>query len=707
MKNRKLLIVDTDPKNLRILKSCFSEIGYEVEEATNDEEAVSKLAQTSYQGILTELAIDRVDGLKILHALRSRRQDDTAVFLLTPQNDVWNRVKSFKLGAKDFIIKPVHVREIVARVNMILSRQERRRQHSDRSPVFAGSLEDLSLQDLIRILGDEKKTGVLTLTNNGTQDGEVRFRDGAVISATAAGQQGEPALSYMISWRKGRFSMSFTPAESAESLGASNLSSLAEGAQRMEQREELLKQLPPLATVLTTTNNFKNIVAQKNLTADLEYFISLFDGRRSLGQIIAESTYDETTTITRIAKLYRLGFLSGSPDESTGAKAGPQAMPAQRPAPPAGDRSPSDISPSAVKPMQSPTRSWPVPTDEERVASLQHEALDSLEAEPLEVEPEKMTPGSESEETELAVQHDFADDGISELLTKDFSKWENDSGYDKDLFYELRSAAEKQPAFPAPPMTQQPADDSQLLFPTLEMLEQEHPADALLMLPRDQTFPAEEKASPPPSVRPPGLVEPPVSPPHLASRSAEQAPNSFKKAYGHVLILGSKDDLRRQMVGSLVANRLHVKEYENPDWSNLFYGISEFKGGHSLNILSLSVSKEFTGVLEYFRRSLFGYLLLIDVIPQDWNYYRYLIRALGQMLSLPSMIIVPASISLSAGLSEHEWRERLHLPDPQLLSTHVEFDPITCKRFIFKLFENYYRDHVVLQKNKSAKLVSL
>jgi DNA-binding response OmpR family regulator len=699
MKNRKLLIVDSDPKNRRILKNCFVDADYIVDEAADDKDAIDKLTETVYDGILTELTIANIDGLKILEHLQRNSPTGTAVFFLTQKNDVWNRVKSFKLGAKDFIVKPVHVREIAARVQMILSRQERRREHQNRHLTFSGRLEDLTLCEIVEVLGIEKKTGILHLYNENNLSGRVIFNEGAVTSAATATLQAEEAVYKMMSWRKGRFSMRFTSVDVADEIGVSNMGLLLQGAKRMEQREELLKQLPSLDAVLVTTSNFKKIISQKNLATGLDYFISLFDGQRSLGRIVDESTYDEITTLSRIVKLYQLGFLNTLRDYSD--------QPANATTPQEPERQPQH--PEPVMNSDPPEEeTWPEETTEKVVSTFQNEALDNLETASPEITPEADTFSVNlDEETELAVQHDFANDGISELLTKDFSKWGSDSGLEKDLFYELRSAAEKTPAFHTAPSSQEPRDDSQLLFPTLEMLEQEHPADALLTLPTEHPFTQEEKPevlSPPKKNR---TEEAPPRPLWLVDRNKEKTPDRFKKAYGHVLVLGYGDEIRGRMVASLTANQVHIKEYDNPDWSNLFYGTSEFKGGHSLNIISVSIAKEFAGLVEYFSKSLFGYLLLIDTIPMDWNYYRYIIKALQQTLVLPSMILVPASISLTANLSEHDWRQILGLADHQILTTHVEFDPITCKRFIFRLFENYYREQMVLQKNNSLKTVTV
>ncbi|NLP09937.1 response regulator [bacterium] len=690
MKNRTLLIVDGDPKNLRILKSHFTDSGYQVDEASVDEEALRLISQKSYDAILTDLSGAQIDGLKILEALQNDPRKNAAVFFLTAKNDVWNRVTSFKRGAKDFIVKPVHVREIAARVQMVLDRLERRQSASHPAPALSGRLQDFSLSDLLQILKDEKKTGTLMLYNDNNLNGQMGLHNGILVHAVSGALQSNAAVDKMMSWRKGRFSMRFTPVE--KTVAVQQEGHLSQGAQRMEQREELLQQLPSLESVLVTTSNFKKIVSQKTLAGDLDYFISLFDGKRTLGRIINESTYDEITSLSRILKLYQLGFLcvAKKQPELPSAAADRGIPPVERPSQPK----------QTEKPV---AETWPEEAEEETVVSLQQDALNSLDQEELDRSQTEPELEDKEDETELAVQHDFADDGISELLTKDLSQWRSDSGYDKDLFYELRSAAEKQPGFQTPPAGREPVeDDSQLLFPTLEMLEQEHPADALLTLPGESAFPSQE-----PTV-PLDLTPPPAEPPRQpARRSKEQGAERFTPGYGHILVLGSDEKVRRHMVASLTANRVFVKTYDNPEWSDLIYGAAEFKGGHSLNILSLSLEKEFSGVLEYFSRSLLGYLLLIDTMPGDWNYKRYLIQALKGTLAVPSMIIIPAQLSISSGFSEHDWRIRLGLPDDQLFAAHVEFDPITCKRFIFRLIETYYRKRIVNRKNRLARSATI
>ncbi len=680
-----LLLIDNDPKNLRILKQYFAEEQYHVDEASSDETARDKLSTTDYDAILSEVSAPQIDGFKILEHLHRNNQTQTAVLFITQKSDVWNRVKSFKMGAKDYIVKPVHVKEIGARVHMILNRLQRRRTLQRREQPFSGRLEDLALTDLIEVLSLEKRSGILELRNENALSGRVYFRDGQVTQATTATQQAEEALFKMMSWQKGRFAMRFMPVEDTDQIGVSNMGLLLQGATRMEQREELLRQLPSLDAVLVTTDNFKRIVAKKNLASDLDYFISLFDGQRALGRIVDESIYDEITTLSRILKLYQLGFLNALRDHT------PSPQDSEIVPPAAADADTEDA-PEIVFPDEMAVAA----SLDEQAFTLQEEVMDALDGDGDSDTPEMTTAEAETDDdSQMVVQHDFADDSISELLTRDFSKW--DSGYDKDLFYELRASAEEKSGLPTTPPLHNGSEDSQLLFPTLEMLEHEHPADALLTLKSGPSFPELTHEEPPPPLTPPAASRPP----------AERPGQLFQKAYGHILILAGDDRMRLQMVSSLVGPHVQNQRLGHPDWSDLLLGTAEFKGGHLLNIISVSVAREFTGLMDYFSRSMFGYIVMIDRLPVPWSYYRYLLKTLQQSYGVPSIVLVPAPVSLEANLSELDWRERLELRDQQMLATHVEFESMTCKRLIFKLFESYYRDRVVMHKKNKTRPIGV
>ena len=311
MSERRILVVDHDQKNLKLLEAYLGDALFRIDSAASDEEALKSIEHNCYDVVLCELNSPGIDGFSLLKEVqRDASHLSTNVIFLSPKSDIWNRVKSLKLGAKDYIVKPIHVREIVARVKMILQRGSNNRNADlDETNRFSGRLEDLSVIDLVEILGIEKKTGVLSLINGNGYNGQIVFNRGNVYSANTISLRAEEAVYKMMNWNRGRFTMFFGDVDAEDEMMISNMGMLLQGAKRMDLRNELLKQLPSLDAVVITTSNFKKILAQKEMNLELKEFLILFDGERTLGRIIDDCRENEIVTLKRIVKLYKLGFL--------------------------------------------------------------------------------------------------------------------------------------------------------------------------------------------------------------------------------------------------------------------------------------------------------------------------------------------------------------------------------------------------------------
>ena len=749
----RILLVDPDSKNVRILRNNFADLNFEVEAAASDAEALEKINSQPFHAILTEVAAPGIDGYRLLEQTQnSSLNRRCTIIFLTQKSDVWNRVKSFKLGAKDYIIKPIHVREIVARVRMVLMRQQRLQQqlkHSRRQ--FNGQLAELGVTELIEVFGAERKSGILTVYGESGATGRISFREGAVVQAAAARHRGEEAVLKMLAWRKGRFSMLFTAVETADEIGVSNMGLLLQGARRMEKREELLKNLPPLESVLVTTANFRKIIAKKELASDLEYFVNLFDGVRSLGRIIDESKYDEITTLQRICKLYELGFLHalrefGSEESAAGTEPLAGLYPAQ---PALAAEEPLLRTPGAAAWRGDEPEEEPDPH-----AYFRDHETDRAEAEPpvrreaplpegreLQHEPEMPEGGAEGEGPgwEKIASHfgaESADSFLREELDKvrreaeayqepfhpatppafgiepesealeklapDLSAWNSE----EDLFYDLRNASQEDHAL----FADHQGYDSDTLYSDLNDEVEQHPADALLRVePEEETLAArkpddnghekhlpgppfaESKAHPAPAG-----METADSNDEAAAELRElernlQLEEKFRLAHGSILILGNNRELCRQLVSSLCMGQLQEKGAFQPADSELIIGTAEFKGRHYLNLIALSLEREFAPVIDYFASSLLGFIVLIDGRYVEWGYQQYLRRVLKEKTTLPVLVVFSYNEYLEAPLDEAIIRRRLGLAERDALQMVSDFSPVNSRRIIFRLFETFYR----------------
>jgi DNA-binding response OmpR family regulator len=115
-----ILIVDDDPKVRLLLRRCFEGEGYRVTEAASGAEAIERLGAGTFDLVTLDLSLPDADGLTVGREIRARSQ--VPIIMVTGKGDTIDRVVGLELGADDYIAKPFHVREVLARVRAVLRR---------------------------------------------------------------------------------------------------------------------------------------------------------------------------------------------------------------------------------------------------------------------------------------------------------------------------------------------------------------------------------------------------------------------------------------------------------------------------------------------------------------------------------------------------------------------------------------------------------
>lgn len=117
-----ILVVDDDPEVRSILHRCFELDGYHVIEAMNGEQMRVRLAENAVSLITLDLKMPGEDGLTLAREIRA--QKNIPIIMVTGRDDPIDRVVGLELGADDYITKPFHLREVLARVRAVLRRYE-------------------------------------------------------------------------------------------------------------------------------------------------------------------------------------------------------------------------------------------------------------------------------------------------------------------------------------------------------------------------------------------------------------------------------------------------------------------------------------------------------------------------------------------------------------------------------------------------------
>lgn len=121
-----LLIVDDDTAILRSFAADFREICPAVTTAVTAQEGIAALKETFFNIIVTDLVMPGTSGLHVLREAK-KKDSDTCVIVLTGYGDLHSAVEALRMGADDYLLKPVDSEELLVQMMKHLSKQRQRR----------------------------------------------------------------------------------------------------------------------------------------------------------------------------------------------------------------------------------------------------------------------------------------------------------------------------------------------------------------------------------------------------------------------------------------------------------------------------------------------------------------------------------------------------------------------------------------------------
>ena len=117
----RILLVEDDPDLSRQLKLALADAGYAVDHAPDGEEAQFLGETEPYDAVILDLGLPKVDGVSVLERWR-RENMATPVLILTARGAWSEKVAGFDAGADDYLTKPFHTEELLARLRALLRR---------------------------------------------------------------------------------------------------------------------------------------------------------------------------------------------------------------------------------------------------------------------------------------------------------------------------------------------------------------------------------------------------------------------------------------------------------------------------------------------------------------------------------------------------------------------------------------------------------
>lgn len=219
-----ILIADDDPSTLQLLTDLLKSNGFQVTATSSGTEALKIYKQEAPDIVLADLAMPEMNGLQLLGELKE--YDPLAkVVIITAYSDKDTIARAFRLGALEFLEKPLDPQLLVSKLLDLLAREDR---------ALEGDLQMMSLASIIQINCEERNQAQLTLNYQG-KVGVIFFKDGGMIHAETGDLSGDEAIYSLLSWENGSFrlKMGAEPANQTIHKGWSSL--LLEGMRRIDE----------------------------------------------------------------------------------------------------------------------------------------------------------------------------------------------------------------------------------------------------------------------------------------------------------------------------------------------------------------------------------------------------------------------------------------------------------------------------------------
>ncbi len=120
MSAQKVLVVDDEDHILELARLYLSREGYQIETVTDGANALARFGQVKPDLVVLDIMLPNVDGLTICREIR--KQSQVPIIMLTARDEVTDKVVGLELGADDYLTKPFHPQELVARAKALVRR---------------------------------------------------------------------------------------------------------------------------------------------------------------------------------------------------------------------------------------------------------------------------------------------------------------------------------------------------------------------------------------------------------------------------------------------------------------------------------------------------------------------------------------------------------------------------------------------------------
>lgn len=146
MSTEKILIVDDDSRIRDMIKEYISIENYNIDEAGDGIEALELLKSNSYDLIVLDVMMPKVDGWTVVREIR--KLSGIPIIMLTARGEEYDKLLGFELGIDDYIVKPFSPKELLARIKAIIRRSSKKEDKQKNKYSYEGLIVEIDSRNV-------------------------------------------------------------------------------------------------------------------------------------------------------------------------------------------------------------------------------------------------------------------------------------------------------------------------------------------------------------------------------------------------------------------------------------------------------------------------------------------------------------------------------------------------------------------------------
>jgi DegV family protein with EDD domain len=292
----KVLIVDDEPIIGNLLEGGLSEAGFEAEYFDNSVKALENIRRVRPDIIISDIAMPHMDGYELRRRLRQDPETAGIPFVfLSARTDPPDQLEGLRMGADDYVYKPFKIENLISRVEIVMERAVKNRYFKSQAE-FSGDLPEMSLNDIMQIVGTNHKTGELIFNHRSAEpasnpknekNARLCFLKGRLINAQMGDLEGQEAFFGLMGENEGHFEFHTRAVDVPEQITENNMTLLLKGTRMADDMKEFCRQLPDMETVLDIrVGEIPPELAEWAGKENVQHILSMIDKRQSVLDII-------------------------------------------------------------------------------------------------------------------------------------------------------------------------------------------------------------------------------------------------------------------------------------------------------------------------------------------------------------------------------------------------------------------------------------